>query len=158
MGEHLKEKLRAVEQWLRSRYGDSDRRALDHIYSEEYQRRWKPRKPFEADYIKEIDGKMVYADVVGPNDEWRGVVGKIVCYAANAERIGKNYEVWLVTDLDDDPKTASLTGEEKARHVQGWEMYFRELRGILDLTLKPTVAQRVKMFNKCAENQELSPL
>lgn len=106
MGEHRRLRLCAIERWLRSEHGESERRTLDHIYSEEYLARWKPRRPLEGpDYVKTIDGKKVYAEVFGPQDDWRGVMGKVVCFAAEAVQAGSEYEVWLLTDFDHSVKS-----------------------------------------------------
>ncbi|MBU2573995.1 MAG: hypothetical protein KKH28_07975 [Elusimicrobia bacterium] len=146
MGEHIKKELHNIEGWLTEKYGKSPSRTLDHIYSKNYKLRWKPRD-FEADYINLINGKLVVLDVIGPGDEWRSVVGKMVCFLANAGRASENYEVWIVTDFDADPKTAQMQGPKKTQYIEGWKEYFWELKSLLDQTLKPDVAGRLKMFH-----------
>lgn len=156
MGEHRRTKLCAIERWLRSKYGQSASKTLDHIYSEEYQARWNPKKPFEADYVQEIGGKMIYVDVFSPNDDWRTVLGKAICYTANAERAGGEYEVWLVTDFEDDPKTARLTGDAYKRNIDGWKMWFRDFKGLIDSTLRPGIHERVKILHAVRSGDGLS--
>ena len=154
MGEHTKEKLVIIEKWLNEKYGESESRALDYIYSKEYKELYKPRN-LEADYVNNIDGKSVYVDVIAPNDEWRTIIGKMVSFSANAERAKEDYEVWIVTNFNDDPKVAQAEGVEKVKSVEGWKMYFQEMKGLINDTLKSDLTGRVKIFHLEEDNLKL---
>jgi hypothetical protein len=99
----------------------------------------------EADFVKQIDGMVVYVDVFGLGDDWRGVLGKALCYTANGEAAAQDYEVWLVTDFDDDPKLEGLSNSEKAERVDGWKMYFRDQRRLMNKSLRPATSRRVRI-------------
>ncbi len=122
--------------------------------------RWKPKKSLEADYVKEINGKIVYVDVFGPNDDWRTILGKALCYSANADRAGGEYEVWLVTDFDDDAKTARLTGEKHKAQVEGWKMFYSEMKALIVETMRPGITGRVMILHAATsgERKVLEPI
>lgn len=136
------------------KYGSSELRALDCVYSREYAARWKPR-PLEADFVKKIDGKFVYVDVFGLGDDWRSVLGKALCYAANGEGGGQDYEVWLVTDLNDDPKLDGLSDAEKAERISGWKMFFRDQLRLMKISLRPEIFDRVRIRHTIRLGKEL---
>lgn len=154
MGEHRRERLTAIQDWFAKRHGSSDRRSLDHIYSREYAKRWRPR-PLEADFVKQIDGKYVYVDIFGLGDDWRAVLGKALCYTANGEGGGQDYEVWLVTDLGDDPKLDGLSDAEKAEKISGWKMFFRDQLRLMKISLRPEIFDRVRILHSIRSGKEL---
>ena len=82
MGEH-KGKLKELEDILIKRHGKSQDKTLKNI-SKNLRKDWRP---LTVDYINEIDGKKTYVDVIG-NDDWRAIVGKVVCFASDAFNSG----------------------------------------------------------------------
>ena len=120
MGAHRKKELVKLNNLLIKKYGNG--KEVNQVMHE--------LELEGPDYLKTINGKRIYVEIIG-NDDWRQIVGKIICYAYYARQEKEKYEIWIVTDFNVFNDIKKAKGKKRKQITDGWKKWYNMLKEIV---------------------------